>query len=168
MQKGDHIFDCPVPIFAEIPAEKLKVIPKVKVYDLITITQTCDLKNGKAEFVAMYPIYSLANYEQINPEFSKKGRWEEVRKGRIEGLYLLSSDETRRFARNSLAFEIAVSRTFLTSLCQIFYARRFAVKYSVFQIKIYTTKSFGILLPFDNNSFYYLRATKIIYERFHI
>lgn len=91
LQQGDYIFDCPVPIFTEIPVEKLKIVPKVKIYDLIVITQSCDLINGKSEFVAMCPIYSLENYEQINNEFSKKGRWEEVRKGRIEGLYLVSS-----------------------------------------------------------------------------
>jgi hypothetical protein len=91
LRQGDYIVDCPVPFFAEIPAERLKVVPQVIVYDLIVITQSCDLINAKAEFVAMCPVYPLKNYEIINPEFARKGRWEEVRKGRIEGLYLLSS-----------------------------------------------------------------------------
>lgn len=105
LQQGDYIFDCPVPFFAEIPAERLKVVPKVKIYDLIVITQSCDLINGKSDFVAMCPIYPLENYEIINPAFSKKSRWEEVRKGRIEGLYLLSSPTNPENNRSCLVVD---------------------------------------------------------------
>ena len=30
-------------------------------------------------------------YEEANPDFARRGRWEEVRKGRIEGLHILAS-----------------------------------------------------------------------------
>jgi hypothetical protein len=105
LKQGDFIPECPVPIFTEIPAERLKVVPKVKIYDLIVITQSCDLVNDKTQFAALCPIYSLENYERINPEFTRKGRWEEVRKGRIEGLYLLSSPTNPENNRQSFVVD---------------------------------------------------------------
>lgn len=91
--QGDYILDCPVPVFTEIPAEKIKIVPKVKIYNLIVITQSCDLANAKAPFVALCPIYSLAEFEFSNPKAAQKGFWEQVRRAKIEGLHLLSSFE---------------------------------------------------------------------------
>ncbi len=94
LRQGDYIFNCPVPVFAEqFPEQKSEIEINVDIdfYDLIVVTQSCDLEQNKIRLVAMCPIYQLENYEQFNHEFAKKGRWEEVRKGRIEGLYLLSS-----------------------------------------------------------------------------
>lgn len=30
-------------------------------------------------------------FQQVNPDFARRGRWNEVRKGRVEGLHLLAS-----------------------------------------------------------------------------
>ena len=94
IRQGDYILDCPVPVYAEQFREQkheIEIAVDIESYDLVVVTQSCDLEQNKVRLVAMCPIYSLENYEVINPEFAKKGRWEEVRKGRIEGLYLLSS-----------------------------------------------------------------------------
>jgi hypothetical protein len=61
---------------------------------LIVVTQTCDLENRKVEFVALCPAHTLDEFEEWNPDFSRKGQWEHVRKGRIEGLHLLASPES--------------------------------------------------------------------------
>jgi hypothetical protein len=37
------------------------------------------------------PVFSIAEFEAVNPAFAKKGRWNEVLKGRVEGLHLLAS-----------------------------------------------------------------------------
>lgn len=58
---------------------------------LIIVTQSCDLENSKVELVAMCPVHSLEEFEVFNPNFKHKGRWEAVRKGRVEGLHLLGS-----------------------------------------------------------------------------
>jgi hypothetical protein len=57
------------------------------------LTQSCDLENKKARFVALCPIYSLSDFEKTNPGFAQKGRWNEVRRGRVEGLHLLASPQ---------------------------------------------------------------------------
>src|SRR5439155_24680776 len=63
-------------------------------YDLIVLTQSCDLEQGKVRLVAACPIYAIAEFEAVNPAFAKKGRWNEVLKGRVEGLHLLASPST--------------------------------------------------------------------------
>ena len=94
LKQGDYILNCPVPVFTQQlkPQQNDSEMDlDVEFFDLIVVSQSCDLEQGKVRLVAMCPIYPIIGYEEINPEFSKKGRWEEVRKGRIEGLYLLSS-----------------------------------------------------------------------------
>lgn len=92
LAQGDYLAECFVPLFdpgfgkdgdtAEVPMER---------GDLIVVTQTCDLANEKLNLVALCPIYPLGKFEEINPNFSQKGTWEQVRKGRLEGLHLLAS-----------------------------------------------------------------------------
>lgn len=94
LRQGDYLLNCPIPVFAEFPMQTEKEVEldvDIRFQDLIIVTQSCDLEQNKTRLVAMCPIYPLEKYEQFNSEFLKKGRWEEVRKGRIEGLYLLSS-----------------------------------------------------------------------------
>ena len=63
----------------------------IRRYNLIIVTQSCDLDQRKARLVALCPIFPITRFEEINEEMKKKGRWEEVRKGRMDGLHLLSS-----------------------------------------------------------------------------
>ena len=91
LRQGDYLLDCPVPVF-QLPLDETgQQTYRVAGYDLIVLTQSCDLENEKIELVATCPIFPLADYEAVNPSLAKKGRWEEVRKGRVEGLHLLSS-----------------------------------------------------------------------------
>ena len=72
-----------------------------KEFDLIIMTQSCDLEQNKVRLAALCPIYSIEEFEKINPDY--KTKWNDVRKGRIEGLHLLastgdSSDSLKAFA----------------------------------------------------------------------
>lgn len=59
--------------------------------NLIIVTQSCDLENHKVDLVAMCPTHTLPEFEAQNPRYKTRGEWEEVRKGRREGLHLLGS-----------------------------------------------------------------------------
>jgi hypothetical protein len=72
---------------------------------LIIVTQSCDLENGKVGLVAMCPAHTLEDFEAINPPFKKKELWENVRKGRVEGLHLLGSLNTPDDNRGSLVVD---------------------------------------------------------------
>jgi len=91
LHQGDYLTDCAVPIFLDpTVSSETQEIP-IDVFDLIVLTQSCDLEQNKVRLVAMCPIYSIQAFEKRNPEFTKKGKWNEVRKGRMEGLHMLGA-----------------------------------------------------------------------------
>jgi hypothetical protein len=89
--QGDWLPDC---LVAKHPARFTPDSPQEALlgeYDLIVITQSCDLATQRSQFVAMCPIYSLTEFSDAIPEYAQKGKREELRKGRVEGLHLLAS-----------------------------------------------------------------------------
>jgi hypothetical protein len=97
LRQGDYLPGCivPLPIFDPTTFgknyETQDIEIEVNEYDLIILTQSCDLDNRKVSQVLLCPIYSISEYEIANPAFAKKGKWNEVLRGRIEGLHLLAS-----------------------------------------------------------------------------
>ena len=91
LAQGDFLRDCLLPVHGS--GARVGGDAEVALFqtDVIVITQSCDLENGKAQFVALCPIYSLAEFSRINPKFGKKNEREELRKGRHEGLHMLAS-----------------------------------------------------------------------------
>jgi len=91
LRQGDFLSSCHVPVLYPdfSPGSTHEV--EVGEYDLIVVTQSCDLENKKAQLVALCPIYSILDYQRVNEQFQEKGAWERVRNGRIEGLHLLAS-----------------------------------------------------------------------------
>ena len=73
--------------------------------DLIVLTQSCDLEQQKVRLVATCLLYALAEFEATNPAFAKKGRWNEVLRGRVEGLDLLASPTTPADNRAALVVD---------------------------------------------------------------
>jgi hypothetical protein len=101
LRQGDYLPKCLVPVFNEI-TESSETIHEAltKEYDLIIVTQSCDLENKKVQLVATCPIYLLEKFKEANSHFKesrKDFKWEnylnQVLKGRIEGLHLLASPE---------------------------------------------------------------------------
>src|SRR4051812_24639604 len=92
LRQGDYLPGCLVSVFnAGLPAPGQALDAVVEEYDLVILTQSCDLEQRKIRLVATCPIYTLVDFEVVNPAFSRKGRWNEVLKGRVEGLHLLAS-----------------------------------------------------------------------------
>lgn len=89
LNQGDYLSACVVPVVPEdfVGEEGVTYDFEGQDFDLVVVTQSCDLENKKAPFVALCPIYSLAAFEQENPAF--KNKWELVRQGRREGLHML-------------------------------------------------------------------------------
>lgn len=71
--QGDYLPECKVPI---IPADfgfQEEEIIEIGLLDLIIMTQSCDLENGKVKMVTLVPIFKIAVFETYNPAFAKKG-----------------------------------------------------------------------------------------------
>jgi hypothetical protein len=105
LRQGDYLPQCLVPVFGPDLAASGTHEVRADVYDLIVVTQSCDLEQRKARLVAACPIYPLAEFEAVNPAFAKKGRWNEVLKGRIEGLHLLASPVNPANSRDALVVD---------------------------------------------------------------
>ena len=94
LAQGDWLRDCLIPIFPRdirVGQEEEVRTADLGQADLIIVTQSCDLENQKARFVALCPIYALDEFSRMNPKFAKKPERDEVRKGRYEGLHMLAS-----------------------------------------------------------------------------
>ncbi len=97
LRQGDYLPGCSIPTsdFYSPDIEGLSdAEPSFRVdigiSDLIVITQSCDLENDKALLVAFCPIYTVSELEKFNTNFVGK-RWNDVRRGKVEGLHLLGS-----------------------------------------------------------------------------
>ena len=111
IRQGDYLPNCLVPMLIT-PIDELSsqlVQPEYDIQmderDLIVITQSCDLENKKSRIVALCPIYLISEFEKLNTDYTKKGKWEEVRKGKIEGLHMLSSPTDSMNNRNALVVD---------------------------------------------------------------
>ncbi len=108
LRQGEYLVNCPVPMLKEKPLlDRPESSVLIELFDLIIVTQSCDLEQGKVRIVTSCPIFPLDVYETINPELKSKGRWEQVRKGRVEGLYLLSSPVFPDNNREALVVDFA-------------------------------------------------------------
>lgn len=104
LAQGDYLTECWVPVFgADLGPSELQPDIPVKKGDLIIVTQSCDLMNSKVTLVATCPISSLGTFEKANPSFARK--WEQVRKGRVEGLHLLASPRQPENNRDALVVD---------------------------------------------------------------
>ncbi len=91
LRQGDLLPRCLVPAFGLELASAGTHDVTVDEYDLVLMTQSCDLEQRKVRLVAACPIFTIGEFESVNTAFTKKGRWNEVLKGRVEGLHLLAS-----------------------------------------------------------------------------
>jgi hypothetical protein len=103
LQQGDLLPQCKIPVlprdFGTSP--DVAAVP-YRSASLIVMTQSCDLTNLKSGLVALCPAHTIQEFEAVNPRFARKGAWEEVRKGRHEGLHLLASPTNPAMSRESL------------------------------------------------------------------
>lgn len=97
LRQGDYLPGClvPIPVFDPTNFGQNSEIQNVQIevneLDLIVLTQSCDLNSKKGSQVLLCAIYPISEFEENNEAFKKKGKWNEVLKGRIEGLHLLAS-----------------------------------------------------------------------------
>src|SRR5215207_8214488 len=92
LEQGDYLPDCWIPLIGA-DFDPAVADPEISVGrgNLIIVTQSCDLANDKIPFAALCPIASIQVWEQLNPDYSKRGFWEGVRQGRREGLHIVSA-----------------------------------------------------------------------------
>jgi hypothetical protein len=112
LRQGDYLPGCSIPVsdfYSPTPERDLgeetqRLRVDIGCSDLIVMTQSCDLENRKSPLVAFCRISTVSKFEEANPTLSGK-RWNEVRKGKVEGLHLLGSCSDPADSRSALVVD---------------------------------------------------------------
>ena len=100
LMQGDFINNCPI----IVPPSEITDSPEVEIieYDVIIMSQSCDLVQEKLELVLVCPVFSLSEFEKKSDFFrSTKGK-EALRQGNVPGYHLLNKCEIEEFERDFL------------------------------------------------------------------
>lgn len=101
--QGDFIKDCPI----VIPPLEISSEVEVRIinYDIIVMSQSCDLKQKKVDLVLVCPLWSLGEFGKRNSFYkSKKGK-ESLRRGYLPGYHLLNKCDLNKFKTDYLVVD---------------------------------------------------------------
>lgn len=117
LSQGDFLQNMPV----IIPPNNIKpgkqVEAYVQKYDVIIMSQSCEIQNEKLDFVMLCPFWPLSEIEKENDFFkSDKGK-ESLRRGYLPGYHLLNKCDIENFKTEYLVVDFknvySISYTFL-------------------------------------------------------
>lgn len=103
LEQGDIFLSCqvlePVLIKTGTPETGFEMEALVKEYDIVVLSQSCDLVQGKLETVLVCPHWPITDFETRGGDFfrSAKGK-EETRRGNVPGLHMLAQCEQPNFS----------------------------------------------------------------------
>jgi hypothetical protein len=89
-EQGDFIFQCQIvhPKIAEIKEDEESDFDAEE-YDVIILSQSCDLLYEKINLALVCPFYTLTELESIDPNYRSIGKKNALRNGFIIGMHLL-------------------------------------------------------------------------------
>lgn len=101
--QGDFIKECPVVIPPSQISGKVEV--RIINYNVVAMSQSCDLVERKIDLVLVCPLWSLKEFEEKYSYYrSKKGK-EALRQGYLPGYHLLNKCEINGFETDYLVVD---------------------------------------------------------------
>jgi hypothetical protein len=96
--QGDFIRDCPIIVPpSELISGAKDVNLRITTYNVVIMSQSCDLIQKKLDLVLVCPIWPLSKFENMSSYYkSRKGK-EALRRGYIPGYHLLNKCEIKGF-----------------------------------------------------------------------
>ncbi|WP_129671897.1 hypothetical protein [Candidatus Chloroploca sp. Khr17] len=89
--QGEIIRNCPVVIPPDtIDLAHNSIDVKVRSYDVIIMSQACDLENQKLDVVVVCGLWKFSDFEGTNQYFKSKAGKEALRRGNVPGYNLLN------------------------------------------------------------------------------
>lgn len=92
--QGDFIKECPIVIPPSEISGELKIPDGTEMriinYDVVIMSQSCDLVQKKLDLVLVCPVWSLDEFEQRSSFFKSKDGKEALRRGNVPGYHLLN------------------------------------------------------------------------------
>jgi len=106
LAQGDFIVRCPVVVPGsdlplEPPKEEAKPQAKVdiRVYDVVVMTQSCDLLYAKVDLVLVSPVWPYSIFRKTSPFFASASGKKALVEGNSPGYHLLDKCEIDEFER---------------------------------------------------------------------
>ncbi|BCL81872.1 hypothetical protein ccbrp13_43370 [Ktedonobacteria bacterium brp13] len=99
LEQGDLIENCPV----YVPEYSVNVVEDPEsdrtyqinanqyTYDIVVMSQSCDLGHGKIEYVVACPYWSLEELSDKYSQFRSKKEYEKIRRGDTRNLHMLNN-----------------------------------------------------------------------------
>lgn len=88
--QGDILRDCPIVIPPSKIEEGTSIDSKVIIYDVIVLSQSCDLAARKIKLVLVCPFWTLDDFGKMDKSFMSDDRKENLRRGDLPGFHLLN------------------------------------------------------------------------------
>ncbi len=102
--QGDIINLCPIVVpFGTIELGTMSA--EVIEYDVVVMSQTCDLVQRKLDLVLVCPIWHLSEFENRSDFFKSRTGKEALRRGNAPGYHLLNKCETEGFETDYLVVD---------------------------------------------------------------
>jgi len=105
IMQGDFIYDCPVIIPPSDITNEIGLDVKIRLYNIVIMSQSCDLVNKNIDLVLVCPIYTLDEFEKKSDFYKSKEGKESLRRGNLPGYHLLNKCEIEGFNTNYLVVD---------------------------------------------------------------
>ena len=90
LHQGDLFYDCQI-IVPFLKAEtETRLVATARDYNVVVVSQSCDLENGKVDNVLVCPFWTLEEASTRFPDMAGKRMREKLRQGNLPGYHLLN------------------------------------------------------------------------------
>ncbi|TFG20421.1 MAG: hypothetical protein EU530_03410 [Promethearchaeota archaeon] len=96
LEQGDFVFSCPI-LEPEFDSNKNEVTATYAEYNVVILSQSCDLVNNKLQNVLVCPFWELINMEAEYSWFKSKKNKEKLRRGTQPNYHLLNACDIPKF-----------------------------------------------------------------------
>lgn len=102
--QGDFLDRCPVlvprePMSLTGKADNQTIDARVLVYDVVVMSQSCDLEQEKLDLVLVCPHWSMEEFGEANSYFKSAEGKEQLRRGNVPGYHLVAPCEIEGWKR---------------------------------------------------------------------
>ncbi len=98
LQQGDFFSNCPVvltpsnlPFPGKSESAHSEIVAQVQTYNVVIMSQSCDLVQHKLSLVLVCPCWSLSELEARDSRFKSPKMKEEVRRGNVPAYHMLAA-----------------------------------------------------------------------------
>jgi len=81
LEQGDILKGCPIIVPTPVFPPPTNIIVDVQTFDIIIMTQSCDLENEKVQDIIVCPHWDLKEAGQMDSALGKKDTWKLILKG---------------------------------------------------------------------------------------